>query len=611
VAASYADKRKYREIKARYSERDERHAQVIAARQGDVDKLMPGLFPAKWPRQVTANMLDIAAQDLGELLGELPEITCRPTRMNSDTAKRQAAKRTKILADYLKHSRLQQQMYGGADRMVTFAALPIVVEPDFKSRKPTLRVDSPVGAYYDLDLFGQVKCYYKCWYETVGSLVAKFPELEALIRYGRGGRGPVLLDRGKSDNDMLEVVKYYGPDKTCIFLPDRDDLELAEAPNPLGRTPVFIAELPKWDDQTRGRFDQMLWIQVARARMSLFMIEAADKSINAPLVLPRDINKISFGPNAVIHTDSPNPVRRVPLEMPQSIFAENATLQQEERLAARYPEVRSGNIDASIITGQGVRELAGTVDSQVKTCQDLIGIVLGDALSFALEMDERYWPNEEKTIEGQERGADFEDTYVPSKAIAGNYRVHVSYGLSYGMDHQRGLIFALQLRGDRIVDRGSVREQFARAFGGSAEEIEHAVDIEEIDDALKQSIFQLAASIPAAAAQGMDPTRIVHQMATVQKERAKGQSLADALAKAFEPTPEEREAAERAQDAAMQDPMAAMAAELGMGDAPGPAGAVPTSPAGATSGDLQTLLAGLTSTGRPQLSVGVSRMRPT
>lgn len=597
---------RFRQAEQRFEQRDRRHAEVSAARRGDVQQLLPGMFPKNFPRQITANIINTAAQDLGEILGELPDILCRPQNPTAQKSVNAAAKRTKIAIDYVRSSRLQSQMYSGCDQLLTFGALPLIVEPDFKESKPRLRVDSPVGAYYELDFLGRTAIYFKKWYEPVSALCAKFPDLAHSLKYGRAMSGAYDLGHS-SDSVNLCVVKYFGPDKFCVFTPDRDGLVLSESPNHMGEVPVFIAERPKWDVEVRGAYDEAVWIQVARARMALFTMEATDKAINSPIRVPKDVNRFNYGPNALIHTDSQvaDAVSRVRLDVPPAAFAQNEILQQEERLSARYPEGRSGSIDASVITGQGVKELLGTMDSQVKTIQDLLGHTLSDALGFAMKMDETFWPNVEKTIKGDADGAPFVERYEPVKAIDGNYEVTTTYGLAYGMDHQRGLVFALQLRGDRIVDRGSVRQQFAKAFGVDAEQIERLVDIEEIDDALKQGVFQLASAVgnPELAAMGVDPRKVVQQLSVIQRERAKGKPLADAIDKALQPTEEEKRAAEQQQAAIANDPMAAAAQEMGAAGG-GPQG----SPGG--NGGLQQLLAGLTTAGNPQLSARVSRQLP-
>ncbi len=62
------------------------------------------------------------------------------------------------------------------------------------------------------------------------------------------------------------------------------------------------------------------------------------------------IQELQLGGDAVIRTSNPAGVRRVELTLPQGAFTEQQLLNQELRVASRYPEGRTGNIDASIVT---------------------------------------------------------------------------------------------------------------------------------------------------------------------------------------------------------------------------------------------------------------------
>jgi hypothetical protein len=130
------------------------------------------------------------------------------------------------------------------------------------------------------------------------------------------------------------------------------------------------------------------------------------------------------------------------------------------------------------------------------------------------------------------------------------------------------------------------------------------VDIEQISDAAKQGLFALLANAPMMATQGMDPLKPLLQAAQIAKERENGKPFLDALAEAFQPTPEEQAAAQQ------QNPLAALVA--GGGAPPGGeqvpgdnsfmgAGAAP---------DVSMILAGLTQGGNPNLQANVSRRLP-
>ncbi len=487
--------------------------------------------------------------------------------------------------------------------MLLAAERPVIVEPDFEKNSPVFRVDSPVGAYWRTDMFGRVIHYAKRWYETAADLAVKFPEhANQILPPKKRTSGGYLLGEPASSTDtgFLEVAKIYTKEGEYLICPDRQ-LLLAHAPSILNRTPVFIAEMPKWDEESRGQFDEMIWVQVARARMAAYTMEVAHEAVNAPLVLPNDVNSLSIGPRSVIRTNNPQGIQRVPLDVPPAAFAENQLLAQEERLAARFPEGMTGNIDASVITGQGISALLSTVDTQVQVAQSLIAIMLQDAASYALELDQVVFGKMEKSAEGRADGKDYSIRYTPEKDIAGDYKVECTYGFASGMDANRGLIFMLQAQGAGLLSRETIMNQIASQFGISSSEEMARMDIESIDDALRQAMQGLAMSIPQLPQMGQDPRVAVRQIATLRDARQKGTPIHEAVMKAFEPTPEEQAAAEQQ----AQDPLAALMGGAQPG-APVSAGGAPPE----EGSSLQMMLAGLTPSGQPNLQATLSRMIP-
>src|SRR5690606_9553742 len=124
--------------------------------------------------------------------------------------------------------------------------------------------------------------------------------------------------------------------------------------------------------------------------------------------------------------------------------------------AARFPEAASGNLDASIITGQGINALLSTMDSQVKVLQTMVATALSDALSYAMELDETYFGDMEKYSKGRANGSRFSMRYTPGKDIAGDYEVECTYGFATGLDANRGLVFMLQAQGAGLLDKDSI-----------------------------------------------------------------------------------------------------------------------------------------------------------
>lgn len=577
------------------AERQSRNADVSAARRGDIQTVMPGIFPNNWPRPVVANVIDTTARDLAEVLARLPAIDCTSSALTSDRAKKFSAKRTKVALYYIEHSRLKLQLYSGCDWFFSFAAMPIIIEPDFEAKCPRLRIDDPRGAYWETDFYGNVKIYAKTWQDTIGSLVAKFPDLEYWIR-NNAAQGW----RDADDSTKLDVAQLMVDNEIVLFLPERQGLVLRQTKHRFGRPPVVIAERPKWDEHGRGQFDDVMWVWLARARMAVYGLEAAEKAVRAPIAVPDDVTQISFGADSIIRTNSPDKVRRVPIELPQSSLIETQVLDKEIADGTRSPAARRGDIDASVVTGKGVEALTQIYSTQIATAQDIVGDALRRAIAIAFEMDEAYFGDVKKTVSGVASSAPYSVTYTPRLDIAGDYSVSVTYGMTAGMDPNRAIVFLLQLRADQAIDRDTMQRMLP--FDVDVDQLQRRIDIEQMNDALKQGMFALLANAPAMGMQGMgDPLKVLTQAASVIKDRENGKPFHLAVLEAFEPDPEEQPA----------DPMQAMLQAMGGGGGGQPQQPGDNSYMGAGAApDIAQVLAGLTPGGNSNLQFNVSRRLP-
>ena len=298
---------------------------------------------------VVANFIDIVARDLSEVMAPLPAINCSAVSQTSDKARQFADKRTRIASNYFAHSDLSVQMYSGADWYITYGFVPFVIELDEESKLPRIRVENPVGAYPEFDRYGRCVAFAKRYAMTLGELVSQFPDYESQ-----------LLGRAGYDQDLthqLEMIRYYDSEQSIVYIPEKKNLVLSRAMNPVGRMMVVVARKPSIDGEMRGQFDDVLGIQLLRNRFALLAMEAAEKSVQAPIVLPQDVQELQLGGDAVIRTSNPAGVRRVELNLPQGAFTEQTLLNAELRVGARYPESRTGNIDASVVTGQVFKHL--------------------------------------------------------------------------------------------------------------------------------------------------------------------------------------------------------------------------------------------------------------
>jgi hypothetical protein len=601
----------YRRLRIEAAGRDARHADMVRARSGRLAEIAPDMFDAAFPHPIVANTIQIAARDTADILAPLPSFTCSSATQVSDRARAFADKRTRIANSYVQESRLQVQMYSGADWFLTFGFLPVRVEIDVEAKAPRIVLDSPIGAYPEFDRWGRVVSYTRVIRSTVANLVVQFPELESRIAGPRPG--------GHSMGSQIEVLLHNDRDATTMVLPAQPWAHsracvLASVPNPLGRPLVRVAQLPSVAGEARGEYDDVLWIMLARHRFAMMQMEAAEKAVQAPLALPFDVQELSLGPDAIIRTSKPETIRRVPVELPQSAFAQASTLESEARQAARYPEARSGSMDASVITGKGVQALMGGFDSRIKAAQAMLAETLERIVSDCFEADEVLWPDEARTIRVKDNGTPYSVTYTPSKDIKGDHTVDVTYGLMAGLDPNRALIFGLQARGDRLISRDFLRRQMPWSLNPSEEEMR--VDAEELRDSLKQALAAYAQAIPIYAQQGQDPSAVVRGVADIIDGRQKGRAIEDIVREVF-PAPPPPQEAENGPETAAEGGVEEQGAPDG-GMPPGMASSglpVGVAQGQATMGpggrpDLSVLLAGLSSSGSPDMRATITRRQP-
>ena len=562
-------------LKQRAADQDSRAQDVLAVRKGKISSVYPEFFPEGVDANVVANFIDIVARDLSEVMAPLPAVNCSAANQVSDRARSFADKRTRIASNYFAHSDLQVQMYTGADHYITFGFVPFIIELDEEAGLPRIRVESPIGAYPEFDRYGRCIAFAKRYSLSIAELVAQFPEYEIQL-LGREGYRQDL-------NATVDFVRYYDKDQSVIYIPSRNNLILSQAVNPLGKMMVVVARRPSIDGEMRGQFDDVLGIQLLRNRFALLAMEAAEKSVQSPIVVPQDVQEIEFGGDSIIRTNNPAGVRRVELPIPNGAFTEQTLLQQELRTGTRYPESRTGNLDASIITGQGVQALMGGFDTQVKSAQAIFASALKDVISICFEIDETYF-DFEKTVRGVDAGSPYSIDYKPSKDIKQDYSADVRYGMLAGLNPAQGLIFMLQALGAKIISKDMVMRELP--FGINVTQEQEKIEIEEMRNSLMGSLQAYTQAIPQIASQGGDPSDIVMKIADVIKARQKGVAIEDAIEEIFKP--EELPPAGATQ---VEQTSPAPAAPVGG-----------ISPAAAQGGGLQSLLSSLTAGGQANAS---------
>ena len=592
----------YDRYRRMYDDRDQRMNQVLQVRQGKMRDVYPDLFPdGPFENPIVANMVDIAARDIAEVIAPLPSFGCTSTSMVSEQARKKADKRGEIVNGYVDFSDLQAQMFNAADRYVTYGFVPAQVEIDLENEMPRIKFFDALGSYPVIDRYGRVTMFFQRMMKPTEELMAKYPEVAHLI-----------YDKNNTTT-VSEIVRFHDKDQDVLFMPNKNNLVLDRAPNVMGEVMIRVVQRPSLDDQSRGQFDDVLAIQVAKARYALLSLEAATKSVQAPIAMPLDSQELALGPDAIMRSSKPNEIRRVPLELPGNVFAQSQILEQELRLGSRFPDARTGNIDASIITGQGVKALMGGFDTQIKTAHAMFARAFTELLALCLKVDEKIFGNKEKELRGIYNGTPYNIKYKPSRDIANDYTVDVQYGLMAGLDPNRALVFGLQARGDKLISRDFLRRQMPFSFNATQEE--ERVETEELRDAMKQAIASYAQAIPALASQGQDPSDILRKLSYVISARQKGTPIEVAISEAFQPenpAPTAAPGAVSPESMGMPSESAVGGGQLpmGMSETGRMQGVAPGQIAPGGRPDVQSLLASLNQRGEPNLQATVARRLP-
>jgi hypothetical protein len=252
-------------------------------------------------------------------------------------------------------------------------------------------------------------------------------------------------------------VRWVDKTHVTLFLPDRDAWSWAATSTSCPACRCGSPSAPGESDDPRGQFDDVIWVQVARAMMGTLALEAAYMAVQAPIAVPTTWKSSLSG-----RTRSSSPTR--PRHPPRAARAAADDLRREPgldnemKLGSRYPDARTGGVQASVITGKGVEALLGTFDTQIKGAQMVMREALQQVTSICFEMDEKWWPNETKQINGTLSGSSYQLSYMPGKDISGRYDCTVTYGFAAGMHPAQSIVTMLQLVGAGVIAKTTFQE---------------------------------------------------------------------------------------------------------------------------------------------------------
>lgn len=579
-----------------YVVRDGHAAVMRAVRRNDFDSIAPDGFNDEHPAPIIANRIDTMARDFVASTTLLPSFNCTPASDLSDQQKRFAATRTKIANSYVESSRLQAQMPHAVDAYNCYGMLAFEVEPDFDNHRPRIRAldGSAVYATWDNNLC-TVEAAVVTW-QSQFALEAQFPGYLAQMRVEK-------KNSSFCNRQRIRVIRYQNKQRTVVYLPDDDNEVLLQYSNKIGCTIVAVPRpsgAGDWNQMPKGAYDDLVYPLLAENELRMLALEGTYKAVEAPVAVPMDVTDMPYGPDAIIRTMNPQAVQRVPLNLPSEAFTTAEIIDRDIQQGGMAPGSRSGNIDASVITGRGIEALGEGYSAQIALAQQMLAFGLKMVIEKCFEMDEAYWPDLEKEIRGQESNTAFRINYTPSKNIKGDYSISVEYGFLLGLDANRALVFILQAQAAGLISMSTAATYLPMKLN-LAEEVSK-IQLEQLRNSLIQSFAALGQFLPQFVANGQDPSVVIAQMSQVIKGVKGGKEIEEVASEVFQPPPPP--------PAPSQSALSAPGSEPGGG---GPTGQAP--PGLATEGpnarpDLQMMFSGITAAGKPNLAATVSRMTP-
>lgn len=596
------------DLKSHYAPRDGETHKLRALRAGEWETLAPGAFSEEYPAPMVANRIDVMARDVAASLAPLPSISCAAAGGASDATKKFAEKRTKIANHYIAASNLEAHMTDAADSYHYYGMLVFFVEPDLDGKRPAIRVRHGGSVYAVWDSWGDTLLAAEEWETTELTLTQQYPHLAQVLRD----------KQGSGSSNTVKVIRYSDRKETVIYLPDHGNQVITSYRAPIpGKSQYVCIPRPSGTGSTfnslpRGAYVDLIYPQLARHEFTNLMLEAAYKNVQAPVVVPQDVTSVPYGPDAVIPTQNPAGVGRLRLDVPSGAFQAMQTLDQDLAIGGMSPEARTGNIQASVVTGKGVEALSAGYSSQVANAQTMIGFGLKLAVQRCFAMDEHLWPNTRKDIRGIENGIPFVGNYVPSKDIKGDHSVEITYGFMLGMAPNNALVFLLQASAAGLISKDFAARQLP--VGVNPTEEQRKIELEALRNSTIQAVAALGQAIPQFVLNGQDPSPIIKAMAEITKRIQKGDSIEEIVVDVFapEPPPEQAQQQPASPEEMLMQAMGAGGPEGGGGGSLGSmaeTGAMPAKGPGDRP-DLAQFFAGMSSSGNPVLQGGVSRMDP-
>ncbi len=357
-------------------------------------------------------------------------------------------------------------------------------ETDLTKRNPYLMRFDPRHTYPLKDNNGNITELLVARKISKGEVAAMYPEWASVFK--------------RSDDEAIEEWFWYTNDRVVYELVDvskegrktNRNVTLVDMEWELGFVPAWEVQLPTFDGQRRGRFDQSFHILRTMQRLMLMTIMSTEEHAFPAIASYDVINPEDFGPGADIrYRSSEGKIERLGPATHFDVKDLVARLGEEAAKQSYLPQQLTGDPGASIVSARGIAASMGALDAQLAVAHKQFEIGFGKVSGFLLALDEVFC-NAEKTIVGDLRDVSDAESYLPEKDVDGAWVVNCTYGIGAGADPSNIEMRINMNLANQLLSRKTGRRQLPFLEDPDAEEL-HILR-EAMQGAVVSGIIQMA-----------------------------------------------------------------------------------------------------------------------
>lgn len=448
--------------------------------EGKLPESLAGFFPKNQPRHLV-NMIKLAWNDLATQVGRIPEFR-HDTLNDGDAELQRVGLLEKIAHSHLRNAEPSAPLFMRqlAWWLIGMGRAVAIVKPDSARKLPIFDLKDPRTAYprakkmSGKSIVELADIIFK--YE-VPSATAKAMGLEPrMIQEERGQFGTPGKYR---EADTTWIIEYID-DQNWLVISDGGTLISEE--HGLGVVPahVFQSFAP---NQAHGLslFKDQVSFMVAISRLMTQKLAFGDQLVNPMIWVKGHEGSLKIGPQT-LNRLSPQGAMGI-ITPPQQLQVDQdiAIMERFSRILNKNPESRQGEVQSkgTYTSAKTLEQLAESIDSVVGEYWNIIQVGMQYLMKVAYMMEEKMWPDYEKSVTGNMGGKRFRDKYTPAKDIKGRWFVRVDYG--FGVGGYQGFLMHLQAKDAGVMPKRQAME--AMPGISDVDEAMRQIELEGMDEA--------------------------------------------------------------------------------------------------------------------------------